>query len=208
MPIRFTNNVRYLGKKAFVEREEYATLALMKAANEAGLNDGLIAYNHEDKKHYVFRGDNEVDETTGKWRSLGHDLKVGKIKIDQIKTSGEQYAAQYNITQGEELVGTINIPRDIFLDSVEYDSGSSNLIFHLIGGQTREVNVSAFVDAFTYDRGIVREDNAIRLEASVKEVIDKAEKLVGRIFVLTQNEYDEKERDNSLPENAIIFIQD
>lgn len=70
MAIRLTGNFDYRGKQALEVRAQYATLAEMKAFDEADLNEGLIAYNLETKKHYVFRSTHEVNETTGKWKEL------------------------------------------------------------------------------------------------------------------------------------------
>ena len=66
MAIRLTGNFDYRGKQALEVRAQYATLAEMKAFDEADLNEGLIAYNLETNKHYVFRSTHEVNETTGK----------------------------------------------------------------------------------------------------------------------------------------------
>ena len=51
MAIRLTGNFDYRGKQALEVRAQYATLAEMKAFDEADLNEGLIAYNLETKKH-------------------------------------------------------------------------------------------------------------------------------------------------------------
>lgn len=100
MAIRLTGNFDYRGKQALEVRAQYATLAEMKAFDEADLNEGLIAYNLETNKHYVFRSTHEVNETTGKWKELNaeaekqftaeevQDLKDRFINKSQFKISG------------------------------------------------------------------------------------------------------------------------
>lgn len=100
MAIRLTGNFDYRGKQALEVRAQYATLAEMKAFDEADLNEGLIAYNLETKKHYVFRSTHEVNETTGKWKELNaeaekqftaaevQDLKDRFINKRQFEVSG------------------------------------------------------------------------------------------------------------------------
>lgn len=100
MAIRLTGNFDYRGKQALEVRAQYATLAEMKAFDEADLNEGLIAYNLETNKHYVFRSTHEVNDTTGKWKELNaeaekqftaaevQDLKDRFINKSQFKIEG------------------------------------------------------------------------------------------------------------------------
>jgi len=253
MPIRFTNNVRYLGKKAFVEREEYATLADMKSANEAGLNDGLIAYNHETKFHYVYRGEHTDDATTGKWKRLSDDLG-GSVTLTKATNPGN-FAAKYELTFKGEVVGTIDIPKDQFLSAVNYDHTSKKLTLTVQDGSEVEVSLAELVDVYTGGDGIQITGNTISITPLIRTAIsDATQKLgelktkvddlegnfnshnitvdltkdghlskeqykgltsvvggvesgKGRVFVMTQADYNAKDGSNSLPENAIIFIE-
>lgn len=268
MPIRFTNNVRYLGKKAFVEREEYATLADMKSANEAGLNDGLIAYNHETKVHYVYRGEHTDDALTGKWKRLSEDLG-GSVGLTKATNPGN-FAAKYELTFKGDVVGTIDIPKDQFLSAVNYDHDTKKLKLTVQDGSEVEVSLAELVDVYTGSDDIqISSEGAISIRSSVKDLIhntkteldelngkfttlksshdelntahsqlkstfDDHNVLVdltrnghlskeqykgltdvvggvesgkGRVFVMTQADYTTKEGSNSLPENAIIFIE-
>lgn len=254
MPIRFTNNVRYLGKKAFVEREEYATLADMKSANEAGLNDGLIAYNHETKFHYVYRGEHTDDTTTGKWKRLSDDLG-GSVTLTKATNPGN-FAAKYELTFKGEVVGTIDIPKDQFLSAVNYDHTSKKLTLTVQDGSNVEVSLAELVDVYTAGDGIQITGNTISITPLIRTAIADATQKIGelktkvedlegdfnghnvtvdltkdghlskeqykgltdvvggvesgkgRVFVMTQADYNAKDGSNSLPENAIIFIQD
>lgn len=135
MPIRFTNNVKYLGNKAFVEREEYQTLALMKAAIEDGLNDGLIAFNHENGKHYVFSRKHAVNETTGKWLALG-DVLGGNVEVKVAATATDNNTEKtYEIYAGGSKVGTIDIPKDRFIKAAVYKNDTEG------GGARLELTV-------------------------------------------------------------------
>lgn len=253
MPIRFTNNVRYLGKKAFVEREEYATLADMKSANEAGLNDGLIAYNHETKFHYVYRGEHADDPTTGKWKRLSDDLG-GSVTLTKATNPGN-FAAKYELTFKGEVVGTIDIPKDQFLSAVNYDHTSKKLTLTVQDGSEVEVSLAELVDVYTAGDGIQITGNTISITPLIRTAIADATQKIGelktkvedlegdfnghnvtvdltkdghlskeqykgltsvvggvesgkgRVFVMTQADYNAKDGSNSLPENAIIFIE-
>ena len=254
MPIRFTNNVRYLGKKAFVEREEYATLADMKSANEAGLNDGLIAYNHETKVHYVYRGEHTDDPLTGKWKRLSDDLG-GSVTLTKATNPGN-FAAKYELTFKGEVVGTIDIPKDQFLSAINYDHTSKKLKLTVQDGSEVEVSLAELVDVYTAGDGIQITGNTISITPLIRTAIADATQKIGelktkvedlegdfnghnvtvdltkdghlskeqyqgltsvvggvesgkgRVFVMTQADYNAKDGSNSLPENAIIFIQD
>ena len=126
MAIRLTGNFDYRGKQALEVRAQYATLAEMKAFDEADLNEGLIAYNLETKKHYVFRSTHEVNETTGKWKELNaeadkqftaeevNDLKSRFANKSQFKIhnfavgateGGSEHALTANVvTEGVDIV--------------------------------------------------------------------------------------------------------
>lgn len=254
MPIRFTNNVRYLGKKAFVEREEYTTLADMKSANEAGLNDGLIAYNHETKVHYVYRGEHTDDPLTGKWKRLSEDLG-GSVGLTKASDPGN-FAAKYELTFKGDVVGTIDIPKDQFLSAVNYDHDTKKLTLTVKDGSNVEVSLAELVDVYSAGDGIQITGNTISITPVIRTAIADATQKIGelktkvgdlesdyndhkvnvdltkdghlskeqykglvdvvggvesgkgRVFVMTQADYTAKDGSNSLPENAIIFIQD
>lgn len=69
MAIIFSGNVIYEGPKAFVAREEFSTKQAMQDFPKTKLNSGLIAFCHEDKKHYKFIR-TESDLATGTWSVL------------------------------------------------------------------------------------------------------------------------------------------
>lgn len=70
MSIQVADNFEYKGTKPLDGRVKYATLALMKAASEATLYDGILAYVDATDKYYKFLSSNTVDADTGKWREF------------------------------------------------------------------------------------------------------------------------------------------
>ena len=179
MAIKFTGNVEFKGKQAFEVRAEYATLAAMKSADVRGLNDGLIAFNKETNKHYTFHGSNTVDGTTGKWRELlieaskveakvneaiqaipATDLSAYALKADIKKTTVESAGLTHTIKYGEEVVGTINVPKDLFIQNFEYVADQKKLKITVNDAtnsdtpKVTEVNVADFVQTYTASAGI------------------------------------------------------
>lgn len=67
--ITIIDNFSYQGAKPNFVRDQFDTLASMKAFRESSLPPrGFITYCIETDKYYKFDIDNTVDETTGKWR--------------------------------------------------------------------------------------------------------------------------------------------
>ena len=61
-------NLSYKGKKPNFERDQFKTLAEMKAFYEADIDEVHASYCLEDGKRYTFKSSNSVDPTTGRWR--------------------------------------------------------------------------------------------------------------------------------------------
>ena len=233
MAIRFTNNVHYLGKKAFVGREEYDTLADMKGADANGLNNGLIAFNHETNLHYVFEESNTEDATTGKWRKLSDKLGAG-VKLSKVADPGT-YAAKYELTAGGEVLGTIDIPKDQFLSNVNYDHASKNLTLTVQDGSNVEVSLTELVDVYTAGDGISIAGNVIAISPDFRRLFEDHKNTIvdattnghvskeqyvsltkvvggiastgGHVFTMSKSDFDAKSAANGLPEDAIIFVE-
>ena len=261
MAIQLTGNFDYRGKLPLEVRAQYDTLAAMKAFDEADLNEGLIAYNLETKKHYIFRSTHEVNETTGKWKELNaeveqqfsteevnylktrfinkthfkienfnvsdaeggtkHNLianvtnagsnipgeqevvtildKAGAEKIlgvsdlkgtiNEIKTNAakaievESQGLLHTIKYGGQVVGTINIPKDVFVSAFSYEAEGKKLKI-TVGDNTLEVPVADFVQTYTAGTGLSLESNQFSIESGVKANIDKIPTLEQKITTL------------------------
>lgn len=68
MGISIADNFNIQSKKPLDGRNQFATLALMKAVVDANVYEGCEAYCAETDKYYMFKSTNTVDEDTGKWR--------------------------------------------------------------------------------------------------------------------------------------------
>lgn len=68
MALQIGDNFQYQGQKPNFVRDEFETLALMKAFPETSLNEGHLSFCKETSLVYKFLSSNTVNETTGKWR--------------------------------------------------------------------------------------------------------------------------------------------
>lgn len=68
MALIIGDNFSYKARKPLDERLAFDTVANMAAMPDSVLYTGLLAYNLETSRFYVFNSTNTVDATTGKWR--------------------------------------------------------------------------------------------------------------------------------------------
>lgn len=209
MAIKFTGNVEFKGKQAFEVRAEYATLVAMKSADERGLNDGLIAFNKETNKHYTFHGSNTVDNTTGKWRELlveaskveakidekiqaipATDLSAYALKTEIKKTTVESSGLTHTIKYGEEVVGTINVPKDLFIQNFEYVADQKKLKITVNDAtnsgvaKVTEVSVADFVQTYTASTGVELVGSNFQLTSEYTALPAKVTTLEGKVATL------------------------
>ena len=71
--MKITENFTYIGTQQNFERDNYLTLAEMKAVVDKRMPDIFTATCKETGKFYIYNKSNEVDETLGKWRELSID---------------------------------------------------------------------------------------------------------------------------------------
>ena len=80
MSISVADNFSYQGAKPLDARFQFSSVANMKAAAEASLYNGCLAYVTATKKYYSYDSSNSVDTTTGRWREYqsgsGEDAKA------------------------------------------------------------------------------------------------------------------------------------
>lgn len=73
--ITIIDNFSYQGGKPNFVRDQFDTLASIKAFRESSLPPhGFITYCIETDKYYKFDTNNEIDESTGKWREYTGNL--------------------------------------------------------------------------------------------------------------------------------------
>lgn len=103
MGIAVADNFNLQSKKPLDNRNQFATLALMKAVTDANIYEGCEAYCVETDKYYKFLSSNTVDASTGKWREresggsggttdypdLTNKPKINNVELSGNKTSDE-----------------------------------------------------------------------------------------------------------------------
>ena len=67
--------------KTVDDKQNFKTIAEMKAYPEVQLSKTAMATNDEDGKLYIYNINNEVNENTGKWRSVDDLINSGAISI-------------------------------------------------------------------------------------------------------------------------------
>lgn len=75
--IQILDSFNYRGKNPNFGRDQFATLADMKAFSDDYVDEGHIAYCVATGFHYVWKGSNTVDTNTGKWR------KFSSVELEQ-----------------------------------------------------------------------------------------------------------------------------
>lgn len=93
-------------------------------------------------------------------QSLATDVNKKIESVEIVKNS--QSDLQYILKVDGQDAGEINIPKDQFLKSAEYDATSKNLIFVFEtsdGTVTTNVNVSDLVDTYTAGNGLILNEN-------------------------------------------------
>ena len=77
------DNFQYNGKLPDFVRQEYATIAAMKAAKKNQMPEKYIGYCLEDRKWYQYDKANTVDEVLGLWRPFGSDESIQKAALPE-----------------------------------------------------------------------------------------------------------------------------
>lgn len=70
MSLKLGDNFSYQARKPLDERLTFDTLSEMISLSDSVIYTGLLAFNNETNKFYVFNVDNTVDATLGKWREF------------------------------------------------------------------------------------------------------------------------------------------
>ena len=120
----------------------------------------------------------DITENSTKIATIETDLNKKIEKVEIVKNS--QSDLQYILKVDGVDAGEINIPKDQFLQSVEYNSASKELefIFNLVdGAKLVKVNISDLVDTYTAGNGLSETNNVftVVIDPSSDEYITLSE---------------------------------
>ena len=99
--------------------------------------------------------------------ALMSDVVSGLESIELVQRSGETESHIYDLMVNGESVGTINVPFDKFIKSVEYveSSHSLNIVFVTEDGeQPTTVNLSGLVDVYSAGNGLALADGTFSIK--------------------------------------------
>ena len=99
--------------------------------------------------------------------ALMSDVVSGLESIELVQRSGETESHIYDLMVSGESVGTINVPFDKFIKSVEYveSSHSLNIVFVTEDGeQPTPVNLSGLVDVYSAGNGLALADGTFSIK--------------------------------------------
>lgn len=101
-----SDNFNLQSKAPNFVRDQFATVAAMKAFPETALDDGHISYCTGDGKTYQYKSGNSVDATTGKWREFagggGGSVTVKDPLVKNVDGSIElSYGEGLGVNSGE-----------------------------------------------------------------------------------------------------------
>jgi len=158
MAIALSDNLSYSGRNADWTRQEYATLADMKSVRDNRMPEMYLGYCLETHSYYYYSKINEVDDTTGRWRSfIGVSTVVsempaaspdyGGLLVQYIGETTADYTKGYfyGITTGIGDITTVDALKALI-------SGQSTTVTLDIGGESSVVKCfeNSGTDYFVY----------------------------------------------------------
>lgn len=100
-------------------------------------NTGDTPVEHTDGQKTVQEFYNEYDNKIKELEAASSATALdGKYKVTVTPSDSTNFAKVYTLTQNSETIGTINIPKDQFLDSVYYINSQSDVATKLPSGMT------------------------------------------------------------------------
>ncbi len=119
--MKITENFTYIGTSQNFERDNYATLAEMKAVVDKRMPDIFTATCKETGKFYIYNKNNEVDETLGKWReiSVDSDDYVTKTYLDTELANKSNIDHTHTTVNGHTVES--DVPADAKFTDTVYD---------------------------------------------------------------------------------------
>ena len=119
-----------------------------------------------------------IDASISEVKSIA-EAKVAKVSLVQDKDNPLIYKLMVDDTEN----GTINIPKDQFLKSVEFQpSGTLNFVFETSAGEQEvPVDISSMIKVYTAGNGIGIKDNQISIKVSADNkflIVNEAGELI------------------------------
>lgn len=106
-------------------------------------------------------------------------LKTNATKAVEVESQGLVHTIKY----GGTVVGTISIPKDVFVSAFSYESTSKKLKI-TVGDNVLEVPVADFVQTYEAGTGLTVTGNSFSIEEGLKANIDKIPTLEQKITAL------------------------
>ena len=124
--MEISENFSYVGPKQNFDRDNYATLAEMKAVSDKNMPSIFLATCEETGKLYIYKKTNTADSVSGKWRDAAVDESAPKLTAEQISHLLYQFAdlptastAGFPIENGTRLYNSTD--KKIYVASVAQD---------------------------------------------------------------------------------------
>lgn len=90
--MEISENFSYVGPKQNFDRDNYTTLAEMKAVSDKNMPSIFLATCEETGKLYIYKKTNTADSVSGKWRDATIDESAPKLTAEQISHLLYQFA--------------------------------------------------------------------------------------------------------------------
>lgn len=124
--MEISENFSYVGPKQNFDRDNYTTLAEMKAVSDKNMPSIFLATCEETGKLYIYKKTNTADSVSGKWRDATIDESAPKLTAEQISHLLYQFAdlptastAGFPIENGTRLYNSTD--KKIYVASVAQD---------------------------------------------------------------------------------------
>ena len=124
--MEISENFSYVGPKQNFDRDNYTTLAEMKAVSDKNMPSIFLATCEETGKLYIYKKTNTADSVSGKWRDATIDESAPKLTAEQISHLLYQFAdlptastAGFPVENGTRLYNSTD--KKIYVASVAQD---------------------------------------------------------------------------------------
>lgn len=94
MSRQLADNFNLRSKKFLDDREQFDTLAMMRAYREVDIPEGFMSFCVETKAWYRYDSTNEVDPDTGKWRIIKYGIDDGDDEGDGLAYVDDKWTIQ------------------------------------------------------------------------------------------------------------------
>lgn len=179
MSINILDSFNYKGRRPDFVRQQFGTLAAMKAFSENYLPDMYLCFCLETEKVYLYNKNNTVDEVTGRWRELegggggGGDLSNYYTKTEtNTLLNGKQDTLEYDTvaTSGSTNVMTSGA---IYLELIGKMNNEPRYAYPVEGSTGLYTAGGAYTEATRIDRDQADQNTVINflLNGTVKNIV-------------------------------------